>query len=152
MIEVHDLVPLAHGGTAELFLAQSGGRRVVVKVARDDRPGASEALAAEASVLAKLAGSPAPRLIGRTQLRGRDALVIEHIDLPVLRAAIAAEPRPVLDRLALALAVCRAVAWVHDAGLVHADLTPDNILVDPDRRAVRLIDFGLAAPAGAALA
>ncbi|HMG55398.1 MAG TPA: protein kinase, partial [Kofleriaceae bacterium] len=153
MIPIDDVVPLAQGGTADLFLARSGRRRVVVKVARDDRPGAAEALATEAAMLARLVASPAPRLIGATRLDGRDALVIEHIDLPVLRAAIApGAQRPVLDRVALALAVCEAVARVHDAGVVHADLTPDNILVAPATRAVRLIDFGLAAPIGAALA
>ncbi|TMQ02310.1 MAG: hypothetical protein E6J91_52610, partial [Deltaproteobacteria bacterium] len=148
VIAIDDLVPLARGGTAELFTARSGGVRVVVKQAREDRPGAAAALAAEAAVLARLDGGAAPRLLGRTRVAGREALVLEHLAMPTLRAAAP----PPDDRIAIAAAVCAAVAQIHAAGVVHADLTPDNILVDPRRGAVRVIDFGVAAPIGSVLA
>jgi serine/threonine-protein kinase len=45
--------------------------------------------------------------------------------------------------------VCRALEYAHRrAGIVHRDVTPRNVLVD-DEGAVRLIDFGIAAPAEA---
>ena len=70
-----------------------------------------------------------------------------------MRAAIAdSQGWPVALRLALARAVCEAVARIHDAGLVHADLSADNVLADRGLREVRVIDFGLAAPIGAPLA
>src|SRR5262245_12248491 len=155
MIVVDDLVPLASGGTAELFLGYSQGRRVVVKVARADRPGASAALEAEASVLETLTVACAPRLLGRARVDGRSAIVLEHISMPTLRSVIASAPAtrsPASGLRALATAVCEAVSRVHDAGIAHADLTPGNILVDPASRVVRLIDFGVAAPFGRELA
>jgi len=42
------------------------------------------------------------------------------------------------------IALCDALAHVHAAGLVHCDLTPDNVLLRRDGRPV-LVDFGLAA-------
>ncbi len=41
------------------------------------------------------------------------------------------------------LQLCKALAYVHSAGLIHRDLKPSNVMVDEDR-AVRLMDFGLA--------
>lgn len=43
--------------------------------------------------------------------------------------------------------VCLALEHTHAAGYVHADLKPQNILVD-EKLKVTLIDFGFAAPAG----
>jgi eukaryotic-like serine/threonine-protein kinase len=46
--------------------------------------------------------------------------------------------------------VCRALEYAHRrAGIVHRDVTPRNVLLD-DEGGVRLIDFGIAAPAEAA--
>ena len=47
----------------------------------------------------------------------------------------------------LGVEICRALDYAHrKAGIVHRDATPRNVLVD-DEGAVRLIDFGIAAPA-----
>lgn len=43
--------------------------------------------------------------------------------------------------------VCLALEHVHRVGYVHADLKPQQILVDQDLK-VTLIDFGFAAPVG----
>ncbi len=46
----------------------------------------------------------------------------------------------------LGVEVCRALEYAHRrAGIVHRDVTPRNVLVDVEG-AVRLIDFGIAAP------
>jgi serine/threonine protein kinase len=46
--------------------------------------------------------------------------------------------------------VCTALEHMHHVGFVHADLKPQNILVDEGLK-VKLIDFGFAAPIGMAL-
>jgi serine/threonine protein kinase len=43
--------------------------------------------------------------------------------------------------------VAEAIAEAHRRGLVHADLKPENIMIPRDGR-VRVVDFGLAKPAG----
>jgi hypothetical protein len=45
--------------------------------------------------------------------------------------------------------VAEGLAEVHTSGILHRDIKPDNILLDPDRDVAVLSDFGLAVIAGA---
>ena len=54
-----------------------------------------------------------------------------------------ARPRTWAEVLPLLADVARGVSAAHEAGLVHRDLKPDNVMVGDDGR-VRVMDFGLA--------
>lgn len=51
------------------------------------------------------------------------------------------------DDIMTTLDVCRQIVsafrWIHDAGIIHCDVKPDNMMVD-ERGRVVVIDFGLA--------
>ena len=162
---VPDLVvdprPLSVGRDFEVYSGTHRGQPVAIKVARCDSDTlALEAqLEAEAAVLARLTGSGVvPTLVGLTRLPGgRLALVrgwVEGLSLATLieRALVRrrwqgarrwnAPTRAIVARL------CDAVERLHDAGLVHNDLKPDDILIRMRPGGgfdVVLIDLGLAA-------
>jgi serine/threonine-protein kinase len=51
-------------------------------------------------------------------------------------------------RLALVCDVCDAAGYAHQQGVVHADIKPGNVLIDPTH-GVKLLDFGISAMAAA---
>jgi serine/threonine-protein kinase len=56
---------------------------------------------------------------------------------------------PLSRALRILLQVCKGLIYAHGQGIVHQDVKPANILVQPDDR-VKIVDFGLASPTGSA--
>jgi eukaryotic-like serine/threonine-protein kinase len=76
-------------------------------------------------------------------------MVMEWLEGRLLRQILNEEKILSEDRAAkLTIGVCDALEYIHANGVVHRDLKPENIMVDGDDN-VRLIDFGIAANAGA---
>jgi serine/threonine protein kinase len=84
-------------------------------------------------------------------------LVMEYLDGCSLGDVLAEEGRLPLDwAVDILEQVCSAVHEAHQQGVVHRDLKPDNIWLEPNRLGgyrVKVLDFGIAklAEAGAAL-
>ena len=86
------------------------------------------------------------RVFDFQQADGRVFLVMELATRGTLRDELrsgAATARPLAERIADARAVASALDAIHAAGIVHRDLTPQNLLRMGDGRLV-LSDFGLA--------
>ena len=72
------------------------------------------------------------------------ALILDYIAGPSLATRLADDDRlSTAEAVSIALDVAAALAAAHAAGIVHRDVTPGNILLDPDDGA-RLTDFGIA--------
>jgi len=71
-------------------------------------------------------------------------IVMELVDGDPLDNLIGSDEQlPLVDRLRIVEEVCSALAYAHRHNVVHRDVKPANIFVQPDGR-VKLLDFGIA--------
>lgn len=71
------------------------------------------------------------------------ALIMEFVEGESLQRRIEAGPLPVETAVHFAAQVLRALGYAHEAGIVHRDVSPANIIITPDLD-LKLTDFGLA--------
>ncbi|RSM64533.1 hypothetical protein DMB66_19610 [Actinoplanes sp. ATCC 53533] len=77
------------------------------------------------------------------QVADQAYMIMDLVDGRPLADVLATDRLPVGEAVRLGLAVADVLAAVHRAGLVHRDVKPQNIMLEPGGRA-RLIDFGMA--------
>ncbi len=136
---------LTSGVMSEAWLAEDRetGVRVVIK-----RPAAGlaassgrAAIVREARALGRLDHPCIPAVVASYELEGEPILAVEWIDgetLATLRGRSADELLPAL------IGVAEALEHAHARGVIHRDVKPANVIIDPSGR-THLIDFGIAA-------
>src|SRR6185437_4734503 len=110
----------------------------------DEREVARQRAVREARLAARLRH---PNVVGVYDIVEEDdqpSIVMELIPFRSLRDAVLdAGPRSPAEAARIGLSVLAALRAVHDAGVVHRDVKPANILLGPKGRVV-LTDFGMA--------
>ncbi|WP_330331686.1 protein kinase [Streptomyces sp. NBC_00536] len=151
-IGVHVLVArLGAGGMGQVYLGRSpGGRLVAVKVVREEILGHPQALARfrrEANTVREVRSAYTARLIDASLEQAPYWLATEYVAGPTLAHAVQ-------DRGALPADTCRALgaalaeglAGVHEQGVTHRDVKPQNVILGA--QGPQLIDFGIARGVG----
>jgi serine/threonine protein kinase/tetratricopeptide (TPR) repeat protein len=139
-------------GTVYLGVRDDVGKRAALKLVRGGlaAPENVDRLLRERRVLAAIEHPNIAALLDAgTTTDGLPYFAMEYVEGEPIDAYCDRRRLVVRERLALAEAVCAAVAHAHARGIVHRDLKPSNILVrDPaegeDAGQVKLLDFGIA--------
>ncbi|SFR80886.1 diguanylate cyclase (GGDEF) domain-containing protein [Marinobacter daqiaonensis] len=139
---------IADGGATRIYRAtrESDQQPVIIKTLRPDQASRENIamLLHEAEVLAELAGDNIIALHQQTRIQDLPALVLEDIGGQSLDHLFA-HRRPALKAcVGVAVAITTALRNVHRAGIIHKDVNPANIIVNPKTSAIRLVDFGIA--------
>ena len=135
----------AVGETVVATANAAGGERVVLKYLDSSRP-APEVSARWRHEFAVLRSIDSPFVIKARSLEqvGRSSvLVLEAFASTNLAQLIARQTLDFSDQLILAIRLAKALSAVHQHGLIHGDVAPKNVLVDPTTLALKLCDFGL---------
>jgi WD40 repeat protein len=139
---------IGRGGMGLVYEARQEKPRRLVALKMLRAPGVMPAAVRqfehETAVLARLRHPGIAHVYTAGVADGQPYLVMELIpDARSLTAHADAESLPTRQRVELFVGVCEAAAHAHHQGLVHRDIKPGNIVVEPGG-AVKLIDFGIA--------
>ncbi len=143
---------LGAGGMSIVYRAHDVklDRDVAIKVMLDAPEDIRARLGSEARSLARLSHPNVVEVYDIDLSDGNAFIVTEFVDGPPLRRWLQARPRSTKEVLAALLDAAAGLSATHEAGLVHGDVTPTNILMSADGRA-HVSDFGLARPLHTAL-
>ncbi len=145
---------IASGGQSNTYLSKTAaGELVVLKefvLSPASARGAQVESAAdfenECTVLSQLSHAKIVKLLGLFAEDGRAYLMLEHVSGSSLRQVVK-EQGPLAEKhtVELALQLCEVMEYLHrqNPPVVHRDLSPDNIMLQPDGL-IKLIDFSLA--------
>jgi Tol biopolymer transport system component len=148
--------PLGAGGMGEVYRARDArlNRDVAIKVLPERVSQDADALARFEREAKSVAGLSHPNILALHDIGRQDGVVyavMELLEGETLREALASGPLAPRTAVAYATQIALGLAAAHEKGIVHRDIKPDNAFVTPDER-VKILDFGLAKSAGAAVA
>lgn len=139
---------LGVGGMGEVYLAVDTrlGRRVALKLLPEDFAKDQKRvsrLLQEARAASNLNHPNILTIHDVGQIDSRHFIATEFIDGETLRERLNKGPLELNLLLQLATDIASALAAAHEAGIVHRDIKPDNVMIRRDR-IVKVLDFGLA--------
>ena len=139
---------LGKGGMGVVYLAEDAAlaREVALKVLALDLaedPEHRQRLLREARASAALSHPNIAAIHEMGEVDGRLYIAMERIIGESLRQRIEKGALSPNEAIAIAKQILQGVAKAHDAGIVHRDIKPDNIMVSADGL-VKVLDFGIA--------
>lgn len=146
---------LGRGGFGVTYLARDkdvGGRKVVVKVLNEARSRSDwhwKKFRGEMEALSRIDHPNVVGVIDYWESTDRQQfLVLQFVPGETLRRLIRGEPIPLPVIAQIVRQIGCALTAAHDAGVIHRDVKPENIMLRTSTDAgyqVRLIDFGISA-------
>ncbi len=139
---------LKQGGMAHVYQAydEYSGRVVAIKIVHEQNE-YSALFRQEIQIMRALRHPHILPLLDAGQWRGYEYLVMPYIAGGTLQDRLE-QGRLTLEEVGFVLErVCDAVQYMHEAGIVHCDIKPANVLID-EQSHIYLADFGIAVIAG----
>ena len=142
---------LGEGGMGTVYLAEQlsiRGRRVAVKLLHGDLARDAEYVARFRSEAERAAAFTDPRIVtvfdfGEAEDGGL-FIAMEYVPGETLAALIRNGPLPLERAIWFGIQLAEALQRVHDAGVIHRDVKPANVMVLAGGDDLKLMDFGIA--------
>lgn len=141
---------LSHSGMAAIFKAEdtsNGNQIVAVKVPHleyESDPGFFSRFQREEKIGLELNHPYLLKFLPVGGRKSRPYIVTEYLRGCTLAHLLKAmRPLPEKDALKIASLICEALQYMHEHGVIHRDLKPDNVMICCDGT-IRIMDFGIA--------
>ncbi|MEZ4585564.1 MAG: protein kinase [Gemmatimonadales bacterium] len=140
---------IGRGGFAEVFLLHDRRlkRELAVKVLRSELSVSDQLIARfrrEAETVAALRNPHIVPIYDIGEAEGMIYLIMPFIRGESLKALLVREgPRPPREAVRILVEAADALEAAHEAGVVHRDVKPENIMLEGRARRVQLMDFGI---------
>lgn len=141
---------LGRGGMGVVFLAhqKSLDRKICIKVLQPHLYSNAELVRRfqqEARQLSRLDHPNIVQILDVHDEGGLSFFLMPFIDGPSLREQLKADPKPPLPGVVRHLReIGSALAYAHRMGVIHRDVKPENVLIEPGTGRAILTDFGIA--------
>lgn len=121
------------------------GRNVVLKTGGQDcmAPEATERLRREFRLMQLVDSPHVVKAVGEIVLDGRYCLVEEHCPGTTLSRLLKQGPLGMREFFLIAQQVVAGLCDLHEAGVVHKDVNPSNIVYDAESGRTVLLDLGI---------
>lgn len=144
------VAPLGAGGMGRVYRALDTrlGREVAIKTlgpAEAAEPSRRRRFEREGQLASVVSHPHVLMVLDVGEWQGRPCLVSELLEGRSLREHLRPGVLPVGQSVDYAVQICRGLQAIHERGIVHHDLKPENVFVTTDGW-VKILDLGLAGP------
>lgn len=124
---------------------ESDGAPIIIKVLQKDHPTPDETarFKREYEITRGLPDNLVVTPFAVTRFKSRLALLMNDFGGIRLGVYMAGRPLPVDEFLSLSIQITSVLAEIHRRNIIHKDINPSNIVINPSTRQVKLIDFGI---------
>jgi len=144
--KIHEMI--FDKGTTRVYRAErlSDGRSVMLKALRDDGDilDSTASLKHEYDIARQFNADGVIQVIGLEQFQNRPMIVLEDFGGVSLSRLIESNKTISLpELLSIAIQLSQGLSDIHGANIIHKDITPSNVVYNPDTGKAKVIDFGI---------
>jgi tetratricopeptide (TPR) repeat protein/predicted Ser/Thr protein kinase len=134
------------GGMGRVYRARDAatGRTVALKVLIAEGTDERDRFEREARILSALSHPSIVAYVAHGDDLGQPFIAMEWLEGQSLSARLRKGPLAVESATELGVRVADALACAHEAGVLHRDVKPGNLILDGEDTNVRVVDFGVA--------
>ncbi|MDX2232820.1 MAG: diguanylate cyclase [Leptolyngbyaceae cyanobacterium bins.349] len=126
-------------------LAPDSQQAVILKILNQDYPSPEEIARyrLEYDITRRLASDQVICVHGLDRYQNTLVMVLEDFGATSLKQLLPTLNLPLPEFLAIAIHLTETLDYIHRQGIIHKDINPSNIVMNPVTRQVKVIDFGL---------
>ncbi|RUT06999.1 serine/threonine protein kinase [Dulcicalothrix desertica PCC 7102] len=145
----YELTEVIHEGSNNIIyrgISRLYGQKVILKILKDEYP-SLEAIARlkhEYKVTENLDLKDVVKVLRLETHENRLALVLEDFDGQSLKQLLCTKKLEINSFISIAIQLVQALVSIHTNHIIHKDIKPGNIIINPETGVVKITDFSIA--------